>query len=224
MVEEQQLLDEKKLDKQEEKEEQEVEEENKESTLSSQQLDVVSNSSFRIFSWFIKGLVACFGISVVALITFKVYFSPVLISGESMYPTLNDGQIWFSTVKQLKKPARGDIVTAYDVVDRVYLVKRLVAVEGDTINVSDDGFSINGLIYDSSEETKKLIMDSTTWLASHKGVDVTLQKGEYFLLGDNVSHSNDSRREGVYPEEALRTVLHSKAPSWISVFLKPKDH
>ena len=162
-----------------------------------------------LFSWLIKGLVACFGISVVALIVFKVALSPVLVSGESMSPTMKDGQLWFSTVKQIRHPKKGDVITAFDVLDHVYLVKRLVATEGDRV--------------DSSDETKKLLHDSSTWVAFNKGEEITLKKGEYFLVGDNLEHSNDSRRQGIYPEETIRTVVQFQAPDWLKTVLKVKN-
>lgn len=177
-----------------------------------------------LFSWFIKGLVACFGISVVALIVFKVALSPVLVSGNSMSPTMKDGQLWFSTVKQIRHPKKGDVVTAFDVLDHVYLVKRLVATEGDRVKPTEEGLYINGELIDSSEETKKLLHDSSTWVAFNQGEEVTLKKGEYFLVGDNLEHSNDSRRQGIYPEETIRTVVQFQAPNWLKTVLKVKTH
>lgn len=176
-----------------------------------------------LFSWLIKGLVACFGVSVVGLIVFKVALSPVLVSGESMSPTMKDSQLWFSTVKQIRHPKKGDVVTAFDVLDHVYLVKRLVATEGDRVKPTEEGLYINGELIDSSDETKKLLHDSSTWVSFNKGEEVTLKKGEYFLLGDNLEHSNDSRRQGIYPEETIRTVVQFQAPNWMKSVLKVKN-
>ena len=184
---------------------------------------IVSWNLVTLFSWLIKGLVACFGISVVVLIVFKVALSPVLVSGESMSPTMKDGQLWFSTVKQIRHPKKGDIITAFDVLDHVYLVKRLVATEGDRVKPTEEGLYINGELVDSSDETKKLLHDSSTWVAFNKGEEVTLKKGEYFLVGDNLEHSNDSRRQGVYPEETIRTVVQFEAPNWLKTVLKVRS-
>lgn len=184
---------------------------------------IFSWSPITLFSWLIKGLVACFGVSVVGLIVFKVALSPVLVSGESMSPTMKDGQLWFSTVKQIRHPKKGDVVTAFDVLDQVYLVKRLVAKEGDRVKPTEDGLYINGELIDSSNETKKLLHDSSTWVAFNQGEEVTLKKGEYFLVGDNLEHSNDSRRQGIYPEETIRTVVQFQAPNWLKTVLKVKS-
>lgn len=184
---------------------------------------IFSWSPITLFSWLIKGLVACFGVSVVGLIVFKVALSPVLVSGESMSPTMKDGQLWFSTVKQIRHPKKGDVVTAFDVLDHVYLVKRLVAKEGDRVKPTEDGLYINGELIDSSNETKKLLHDSSTWVAFNQGEEVTLKKGEYFLVGDNLEHSNDSRRQGIYPEETIRTVVQFQAPNWLKTVLKVKS-
>ena len=142
----------------------------------------------------------------------------------SMSPTMKDGQLWFSTVKQIRHPKKGDVVTAFDVLDHVYLVKRLVATEGDRVKPTEEGLYINGELIDSSEETKKLLHDSSTWVAFNQGEEVTLKKGEYFLVGDNLEHSNDSRRQGIYPEETIRTVVQFQAPNWLKTVLKVKTH
>ena len=149
----------------------------------------------------------------------KLSFSPIKISGNSMEPTLQSGQIWFSTVKEFKKPKRGDIVTAYDVLNRVRIVKRVVALEGDKIEVKGSGLYVNGQLEDNSDETKGMLSDTTSWIGAHKDLEITLGKGEYFLLGDNRNHSEDSRRDGIFPYSTIRTTVTVEAPEIIKDFL-----
>lgn len=155
----------------------------------------------------------------VGLLLLKLSFSPIKISGSSMEPTMQNGQIWFSTIKEFKKPKRGDIVTAYDVLNRVRIIKRVVALDGDKIEVKDSGLYVNGQLEDNSDETKRMLSDTTSWVGAHKDLETTLGKGEYFLLGDNRNHSEDSRREGIFPYSTIRTTVTVEAPEIVKDFL-----
>ena len=78
---------------------------------------------------FLRGFTVAFIFIFAILMVLKLTFSPIKISGTSMEPAMKDGQVWFSTIKEFKHPNRGDIVTAYNVLDRVRIVKRVVATE-----------------------------------------------------------------------------------------------
>ena len=136
-----------------------------------------------------------------------------------MEPAMKDGQVWFSTIKEFKHPNRGDIVTAYNVLDRVRIVKRVVATEGDQIKILDSGIYINGSLEDNSTETKKMVEDTTTWLGAHKGLTTTVGKDEYFLMGDNRENSVDSRKSGIFPSSTIRTVVTLQAPDLVKNLL-----
>ena len=160
--------------------------------------------------------VCALGILVFSLLfAFKLFCNPILISGNSMNPTLQDNQLWFSRAKQLGKPKKADIVVAYGVLTRTKLVKRVVATEGDVLTVLDSGLYVNRSLVDDSEETMGLIEDKSSWLGSHKGLSVTLQAGEYFLLGDNRENSNDSRELGIFPDSTISSVLTIEAPHFL---------
>ncbi|MFV0363607.1 MAG: signal peptidase I [Suipraeoptans sp.] len=69
--------------------------------------------------------------------------------------------------------------------------RRVVAVAGDTINLDEEGFKING-----SVQQEKLVFDET--LPFLDGIDfpITLKEGEIFLLGDKREDAIDSRLYG----------------------------
>lgn len=160
--------------------------------------------------------ICAFGILVFSLLfAFKLFCNPILILGNSMSPTLQDKQLWFSRAKQLGKPKTDDIVVAYEVLTRTKLVKRVVATEGDVLTVLDTGLYVNRSLVDDSKETMGLIEDKSSWLGSNKGLSVTLQEGEYFLLGDNRENSNDSRDLGIFPDSTISSVLTVEVPNFL---------
>ena len=164
--------------------------------------------------------ICALGILVFSLLfVFKLFCNPILISGNSKNPTLQDNQMWFSRIKQLGKPKKDDIVVAYEVLTRTKLVKRVIATEGDVLTVLDSGLYVNRSLVDDSKETKGLIEDKSSWLGSHKAVSVTLQEGEYFLLGDNRENSNDSRESGIFPDSTISSVLTVEAPNFLRELL-----
>ncbi len=84
------------------------------------------------------------------------------------------------------------------------LVKRIVAVPGDTVQIEDGILYKNGL---PAEES--LIKEYLTY-AGIAERPVVLAEGEYFLLGDNYGESKDSRYEEigcVRKEDILGKVL-----------------
>lgn len=169
---------------------------------------------------FLRGFTVSFIFVFAILLVLKLTFSPIKISGSSMDPAMKDGQVWFSTIKEFKHPNRGDIVTAYNVLDRVRIVKRVVATEGDQIKILDSGIYINGSLEDNSNETKKMVEDTTTWLGAHKGLTTTIGKDEYFLMGDNRENSVDSRKSGIFPSSTIRTVVTLQAPEFVKNILE----
>ena len=126
----------------------------------------------------------------VALITMAVtfiatsFFPPVIIQGPSMMPTINDGDIVL-TQKFFDKIERFDIVII-KLNDDKTVIKRVVGLPGDTVQISE------GKVYVNGEELDDVVLCETVrgGVASEP---VRLGDGEYFVLGDNRSNSFDSR-------------------------------
>lgn len=129
-------------------------------------------------------------IAAVLLRLFVVEF--VNISGESMSPTLENGQLIIIN-KVDYTPSRGDIVV-FDSPNGLELVKRIIGLPGETIEIAD------GIVYINGEKTD----DDYQFPTSESLPETTIPKGTIYVLGDNRNHSSDSRVFGAIELDEIR--------------------
>ena len=130
-------------------------------------------------------------VAVALIFTFGVRM--IRVEGESMLPTLQDGQRLMITSYPYT-PQRGDIVvidayTAYG----DPLVKRVIGIEGDTIDIDFQ----NGIVYLNGEALEEPYTAEPTYLQESVTFPVTVPEGCLFVMGDNRNHSTDSRDDRV---------------------------
>ena len=103
-----------------------------------------------------------------------------------------------------RDPIRGEVVVfGYE---GEYLIKRVVGVPGDIIDIKNGKVHINGEIYDESEYLTQNIQTHIK-AGSKINFPYKVSADEYFLMGDNRSNSKDSRVFGTIP----RSVIFAKA-------------
>lgn len=125
-------------------------------------------------------------IIIICVALFRSFIAtPIRINGTSMYDTLKGNEICI--LNKLAKIDRYDIVVAYykneDANESEKLIKRVIAMPGETIYAKDGFLFING----------KKIKDKYATNETSDFDAVTLAKDEYFLMGDNRYISKDSR-------------------------------
>lgn len=136
-------------------------------------------------------VVAAFAVLVATL------WIPVLqIYGNSMTPTLEEGQIVVSV--KSKDFETGDLVAFY--LGNKLLVKRVIASPGEIIHMDEDGeVSINGKVLDEPYISEKALGECDV------AFPYQIPESRYFLMGDHRATSIDSRSDivGCVAEEQI---------------------
>jgi len=127
---------------------------------------------------------------VVSIRTFIV--TPILVQGESMVPTLDGGEIMLLK-KYDTSYERFDIVVVNKSVEGDNLIKRVIALPGETIRYKSNRLYIND----------KIIEDVYSYGNTGNFQEITLGKDEYFLMGDNREISKDSRTLGIIKKSEI---------------------
>ena len=130
-----------------------------------------------------------------------VYFMGVsfIVSGDSMSPGLADGQkvLVNSLLYKFSQPKPGDVIVFLPNGNSNlnYYVKRVVAVPGDRIYVSEGSLYVNDV---KSEIVTGRITDPGI-LAN----EITVSQGTYFVMSDDLSDADDSRNANIGPVENI---------------------
>ena len=125
--------------------------------------------------------------------TVLLFFKPIVVKQESMQPTFysNDYVIVSRQAYNLFGDVeRGDVIVfKSDLVDengeQKHLIKRVIAVGGDTIEIRDGYVYLNGEMLDEPYVAEEGI--------SGEMGSVTVEEGKMFVMGDNRRVSQDSR-------------------------------
>lgn len=167
-----------------------------------------------------------------------------VVPSSSMYPSLLEGdrvicdrlaydvKLPFTDVilKHLDDPKRGDIVTFSSPEDGTRLVKRLIALPGDVVEMRNEKLIINGveasyqpvngrdadhLTPQREYQGEQLVFKESLGSLQHEMIvmperaamrsfgPVKVPAGEYLMLGDNRDNSRDSRYIGLVKRELI---------------------
>ncbi len=146
----------------------------------------------------VMSLVACFAIALIAAIGIRLFvFELVRVDGDSMKPTLYDGQTLFVEKISLYTGniQRGDIVIVHYPGRTGAYVKRVVGLAGDTIRVENGYLYVNG----EKQEEDYTLEQEMNWDTEQ----TVVPEGCYYVMGDNRNDSMDSRSIGPIPEDDL---------------------
>ena len=133
----------------------------------------------------------------VVFVLFRFVIGIARISGDSMYPALEDGDlVVYGRIIRTYEP--GDIVSVRVPAGKYY-VKRVIACGGDTVDIRDGSVFVNGKQIEddwafgmTEEETGAVVYP------------YTVRPGAVFVLGDNREVSMDSRAFGEVGTRQIR--------------------
>lgn len=140
----------------------------------------------------IKSLIPYIIIIIVVILVRTFIATPVRVNGSSMYPTLKGNEIML--LNKLGHINRFDIVVLKIDGREDNLIKRIIGLPGETVEIKDNEIYIND----------KKIEDKYGYGVTYNIDKVTLKKDEYFILGDNRKISLDSRVFGTIHKDEIK--------------------
>lgn len=140
---------------------------------------------------------------VVVVIPIRVFvISPFVVDGESMHPTFGnlDYLIIDEILYNFKAPARGDVIVfRYPINPSVFYIKRVIGLPEETVSIDHGVVTIISAAGEKTALSEPYIVNEDATYTK----DVTLNPGEYFVMGDNRPNSSDSRSWGPLPKKDI---------------------
>lgn len=137
------------------------------------------------------------GVLVVLMLLFSFVGRVIAVDGDSMLPTLHDGELML--LRSIGyTPEQGDIVVLTkdfdEYVDRP-IVKRVIAVGGQTIRIDylESKVYVDGVALDEPYINESIMIQRPSLTIE----ELTVPEGSVFVMGDNRNDSRDSRYHGL---------------------------
>lgn len=127
-------------------------------------------------------------VAAVAVLVATLWLPVMQTYGNSMAPTLHNGEIIFSV--KTSEPEQGDVIAFY--YNNKVLVKRVVAGPGDWVDIKEDG-----TVYVNQQPLVEPYVSELSYGDADVEFPYQVPEGRFFVLGDHRATSADSRHTAV---------------------------
>jgi signal peptidase I len=138
------------------------------------------------------------------IILYNFVIQPKEIKGSSMFPVFKDGQyVLVNKISYFKEsPKRGEIIIFHSPKNpNSDYIERIIAIPNDILEIKDLGLFLN-----NNPINEPYLLPGTEThpnIYLQKNQKIKIPKNKYFVMGDNRSHSVDSRDWGFVPKENI---------------------
>ncbi len=151
-------------------------------------------------------------------------FKPFYVKGASMEPNFYDSEylIIDELSYRLHEPKRGDVVVFHYPNDtKEYFLKRIIGLPGERVKVSEGVVTVYNDAHPEGFAVKESYIPASVITEGEK--IMSLNKNQFFVMGDNRQNSFDSRRFGPVDENLIvgRTWLRGWPLNRVQIFDTP---
>jgi signal peptidase I len=135
-----------------------------------------------------------------------------IVQGNSMAPTLTSGQ-WYVLDRghyRRNEVQRGDVILFRR--EGVTYVKRVLATGGDSVWVVEQEGGEDQLVPQWQLPKLRKLSAKPTWGRGIRLMERVVPSGHFYVVGDNLDESVDSRLFGTIPREAVRARVLTPTP------------
>lgn len=149
------------------------------------------------FDWAVVIFVAL----LIAIVVRTFLLAHFRVQGSSMMDTLHENdRVFVNKISyRFHPPRRGEVVVLHELGGERDLIKRVIAMPGETVKIDQCDVYIDGRLLDEPYLSES-VRQSDAWCEFGP---VTVPPGDVFVMGDNRPASADSRIFGAIPEDKI---------------------